>query len=125
MKNYCRGILNFALSRTALPYLNLMFQNYKTNLDSFRIFLSSRKSKINCIKQLREVLLIEKQDEEETVAMKSIFKDITIIFLKFFAPNWIYNSKISQKADHLKYRLRLLRRVRNPQYFTYLQGFPS
>jgi len=123
MKNYCRGIINFALSRIAIKYLMPLLLEQKSDLETFRKFIHSRKNKINCIKQLRKALLAIQEDNVEITAMKNIFKEITIIFLKFFAPNWIYNSKISDKYAHLSYRFKILRRVKNPQHFTYLHGF--
>ena len=123
MKNYCRGITNFALSSMAVPYLLPLLQKRSVDLDTFRKFIKAKKSKINCIKQLRGMLLVTQNDEKQIAAMKRIFKEITIIFLKFFSPNWIYNSNIADKSAHLKYRFKILRRVKEPHYFTYLQGF--
>jgi len=123
MKNYCRGILNFALSRMAVTYLKPILAKYYMNLEDFRKFVNARKTKTNCIKKLREMLLIKPEDNHELAAVKSIFQEIAIIFLKYFVPNWIYNSKISDKYAHLRYRNKILRRVKNPHHFTYLQGF--
>jgi len=123
MKNYCRGIINFVLSPIALKYLNPLLHTHEIDPETFRKFIRSRKSKINCIKQLRKALLPVQEDTLAISILKVIFKEITIVFLKFFAPNWIYNSKISDKYAHLKYRFKILRRVRNPEHFTYLHGF--
>ena len=123
MKNYCRGIVNFARSPMALPYLLPLLKTHKLELGTFKDFIKLKKTKINCIKKLREILLISPNDKDEIIAIKVIFREITIIFLKFFAPNWIYSSQISDKYSHLKYRFKILRRVRNPLYFTYLQGY--
>ena len=125
MKNYCRGIANFAVSQMAVSYLKPLLQKHHIELDAFRKFIRAKKSKINCIKQLREMLLISETEKREVAAMKTVFKEITIIFLKYFIPNWVYNSKITDKFAHLKYRFKILRRVKNPIYFTYLQEFNS
>jgi len=125
MKNYCRGITNFSLSRLAVPYLMPLLQKHKIELERFRKFLQNKKSNINCIKQLRQMLLISPNDSAEATSIKNIFKDLTIIFLKYFAPNWIYNTKIIDKFAHLKFRFKILRRVKEPLYFTYLQGFDN
>ena len=123
MKNYCRGITNFALSDLAIKYLVPLLKKHQLDLEAFRVFIRAKKPKINCIKQLRGLLLVKKDDREEMAAMKDIFREITIIFLKYFSPNWIYNTRIADKYAHLKYRFKVLRRVKNPIYFTYLQGF--
>jgi len=123
MKNYCRGITNFVLSDLAIKYLVPLLEKHQLELETFRVFILAKKPKINCIKQLRGLLLVKKDDREEMAAMKDIFREITIIFLKYFSPNWIYNTRIADKYAHLKYRFKVLRRVKNPIYFTYLQGF--
>jgi len=69
------------------------------------------------------MLPVGNEVSEEELNLKKVFQEICIIFLKFFCVNWLYNSKISEKIAHLKYRFKLLRRVRNPQYFTYLKDF--
>lgn len=123
MKNYCRGMIYFALSDMAIKYLLPLLQKHQIKLETFKAFIKVKKSKINCIKQLRGMLLVTQDDRKEVAALKKIFKEITIIFLKYFSPNWIYNSKITDKYAHLKYRFKILRRVKNQIYFTYLQGF--
>jgi len=123
MKNYCRGITNFASSFMAVPYLLPLLKKHQIDLETFRKFIQAKKSKINCIKQLRGMLLVMPNDKEQVAAMKEVFKEITIVFLKYFVPNWIYNTKIVGKYEHLKYRFKILRRVKEPHYFTYLQGF--
>ena len=125
MKNYCRGIINFSLSNLAITYLIPLLQKHQIELQTFRKFIQAKKSKINCIKQLRQMLLVTPNDNAVTASVKSIFKDLTIIFLKFFAPNWIYNTKIIDKFAHLKFRFKILRRVKEPLHFTYLQGFDN
>ena len=57
--------------------------------------------------------------------MKRVFKAIGIIFIRDFTVNWVYNSKIADKLTHLKYRFKMLRRVQNPEFFTYLEDFGS
>jgi len=121
-REFLESSSNLGLSKIAVFYLNPMLEQSQIDLETYLRFIKLRKNKINCIKQLRNVLLINHDDNDEIAALKTIFKDITIIFLKYFVPNWIYNSNITGKFAHLQYRLKMLRRVRNPLYFTYLQG---
>jgi len=123
MKNYARAMVNFALSPMALSYLNRLIQSVPMTLNTFIEVLDGRKEKIHCIKSLREMLLIESHDSKQTAAFKKVFQGICEVFLKFFCVNWIYNSKVSDKTKHLKYRSKILRRVQSPQYFTYLEDF--
>jgi len=108
MKNYCLGIINFALSPIALACLFLLLKTKKLELDTFKDFIKSNKTKINCIKKLRETLLSSSNDRNEIIATKAIYKEITIIFLKYFAPIWIYSGQISDKYSHLKSRFKTL-----------------
>ena len=138
MKNYARALANFALSNIAIPYLRVLinksFNNKRTKvhqnketteseLCKFRVYIERNKEKVNCIKQLRELLLGDTKDPAETIRFKELFKDISVVFLKFFSVNWLYSSKIGDKVAHLKYRLKLLRRVQNPEFFTHLEEF--
>jgi len=123
MKNYGRAMANFALSSMAQNYLVPILSNLNITLSSFHNYISTRKKSANCIKQLRAMLPLGFDSAEEDVNFKKAFQQICIIFLKFFCVNWLYSSKIAEKIAHLKYRFKILRRVRNPQYFTYLKDF--
>jgi len=75
----------------------------------------------NCIKKLREMLLMGADEGEEDLEFKITFQKICIVFLKFFCANWLYDSKIAEKVMHLKCPFKIMRRGRTPQYFTYLK----
>jgi len=127
IKNYSRALTTFALSSMALSYLETIIakEGSLMTLKDFLDFVKENKKRVNCIKNLREMLLVSSYDNKKIAAMKKVFTRICEIFLKFFSVNWIYNSKISDKMMHMKYRFKMLRRVRNPEYFTYLEGFTS
>lgn len=121
MKNYSRALVKFALSKLAIPYLNDMLVSKAADVQTFRQFIKERRARINCIRSLKELLLIEKGDSERLKDIKTAFQQISEIFLKYFSVNWIFSSKVSDKLVHLKYRFKMLRRIRNPAYFAYLQ----
>ncbi len=124
MKNYANAMVNFALSRIAEPYLYQSPLVRKMPLQLFRQLLASKKRNTNSIKNFRKLLVIdEDQDSEETKTSKGLFKEACTVFLKYFWVNWIYHSKLDDKSKYLKYRGRLLRRVQNPELFTYLETF--
>ncbi len=127
IKNYSRALTTFALSSMALSYLETIIarEGSLLTLKDFLDFVKENKKRVNCIKNLREMLLVSPYDDKKIACMKKVFKKICEIFLKFFSVNWIYNSKISDKMMHMKYRFKMLRRVRNPEFFTYLEGFTS
>ena len=122
MKNYSRALVNFALSKSAKPYLDCIIEKENIAHFDFEWFISSGRRKVNCIKSLREKLLITTDDSERIAGCKRAFRDICVVFLKIFSVNWIFNSKISDRRTHLMYRFKILRRVRNPEHFTYLEG---
>jgi len=123
MKNYGRAMTNFALSTMAKPYLKGITEKLGISLESFQQYIKERKKSANCIKQLRAMLPLGSGEDEENFELKTAFQKICIIFLKFFVANWLYGSKICEKVIHLKYRFKIMRRVKNPQYFTYLKDF--
>lgn len=125
MKNYARAMASFAVSEMALPYLPEILKSENVSLMVFQEIIGERKGKVNCIKSLRELLLVRKQDDQQLASVKRCFQKICATFLKFFCVNWIFHSKINDKKTHLKYRFKILRRVLNPEAFTYLEGFTS
>ena len=123
MKNYARALANFTLSDIAQPYVCLSTQEHDVPKADFDRFVSKDKHELNCIQNLRNKLLISASNTDGEKKCKRVFQSICEIFLKSFSVNWIFNSKVSDKMTHLKYRFKILRRVRNPQHFTYLREF--
>jgi len=125
MKNYASAMVNFALSRMAEPYLARCSWVRGMPPQMFRQLLSSKKRKTNSIKSFRELLVVDEKDCEVTKVVKSLFRETSKVFLKHFSVNWIYNSKLNDKQKYLKYRMKLYRRVENPEQFTYLESFST
>ena len=123
MKNYCRALVNFGVSSLARPYLASEAETIGISYGKFLQILGSKKKNINCIKGLRGLLLQERRDTMNTKAFKTMFQRSCEVFLKYFCVNWIFNSKVDNKIKHLNYRYKILRRVRNPEHFTYLEDF--
>jgi len=122
MKNYCRAFVNFALSDLAIPYLNKR-EEILISTQRFRHILESKRKKVNCIKSLRSLLLHGKHESKEMEAFKYEFQRLCEVFLKYFCVNWIFHSKVADKIKHLHYRGKMLRRIQNPEFFTYLEEF--
>jgi len=123
VKNYGRAMITFALSDMSTLYLNRILSPEDGTVKEFRKYLEREKESLNSIRSLREMLLPLEHDTPKTANFKVVFQKISEIFLKFFSVNWIFNSKINEKSLHLKYRLKFLRRIRNPEHFTYLESF--
>jgi len=122
MKNYSAAMKHFALSHIAVAYLSELPEIEIVSHETFRSILISKK-KVNCIKTLRKLLLQEEGDSRETREFKTLFQKSCLVFIKFFSINWIFNSKLTERSKYLHYRGKLLRRIQNPQYFTYLEDF--
>jgi len=119
LKNYCRAFINFALSSMAQGYLVDEALPYA----KFKQILSLKKKNVNCIKGLRALLLQVESDSKDIKAFKGMFQKCCEVFLKYYCVTWIYNSKVDNRLKHLGYRGKILRRVRNPKFFTYLEDF--
>jgi len=119
IKNYTRAMLSFAVSKTAVPYLQKFVHQEQSvlNLCEFRTFLKNLKEDMNSIRNLRELLIIKALDSEKVVLFKKMLKMICIVFLKFFSVNWIYNSRMNDKFIHLKYRFKILKKIKDPKHF--------
>jgi len=122
VKNYGKAIATFACSNLAEPYLDEHLQEQGISLNDFISYATTAKKAIENIDSFRNVLLIKDQDSEKEVACKKVFQHIGEVFIKNFSANWIYNTKIVHKLTYLKYRFKMLRRLRNPEFFTYLKG---
>ena len=123
MKNYSRAFVNFALSRAADHYVSLSAEEHNITIAYFNRFIRKDKHKINCIQSLRNKLLVFPDDTDTMARCKKAFQSVCVAFLKYFSVNWIYHSKVNDKLTHLKYRFKILRRVQDPQHFTYLREF--
>jgi len=124
IKNYGKALCSFASSSMAIPYLETTIskRGYKNvNIKEFMAYIKVKKESINSIESIRRLLIVSQEDDTINAAYKSIFQDISIIFLKYFAVNWIYNGKLMHKSAHLKFRFKMLRRIQNPEHFTYLK----
>jgi hypothetical protein len=121
VKNYAKAIANFVLSPISLPYLYAILKDKSNSLDEFLDFVKVAKESIQGIDTFRYFLLAQENDSSELRAFKDTFKAISIIFIKYFSVNWIAHSRLKNKLVYLKYRFRILRRITNPDSFTYLK----
>lgn len=122
--NYGKTIASFAASPLALPYLEaiLTTQGKGTlTVSQFQQYALRQKARIGGISSLRSALMIEDGDNEEAAACKRVFQAIGEIFIKYFSVNWIMTGRLKQKLAYLKYRCKMLRRIREPESFTYIK----
>ena len=121
VKNYGRAMSSFAYSEISHPYLEPFAQEEGVTVEGFHEWIQNNKENIDGIERLRWLIIVTQKDSETIASFKRIFQQLCIIFLKFFCVNWIYGGKLTHKQVHLNYRFKMLRRVRNPEMFTYLK----
>lgn len=85
---------------------------------SFMAILRARKRRINSIADLRSFWL---ESEEED--FPKIARILSNIFLRFYSLEYIFNSRISNYAGHVKYRGRLVEALQNPHNFTSIKQY--
>jgi len=124
--NFGKAIATFAMSDLAQPYLIKEIQTKYKGLISptdFLEFVKNSKGSISSIDSLRNMVLVEETDSLMTIVCKKCFQTIAEIFIKCFSVNWIIHGRVTYKLEHLKFRNKMLRRIKNPEIFTYLKGY--
>ena len=119
--NYGKAIASFATSPLAIFYLSPVLEKENTTLSDFVSFVKERKHTIAGIIGLRSLLLVTEKDSERTIIYKKTFQMISEVFIKYFSVNWIIHSRLVFKLVYLKFRHKMLRRVQNPERFTYVK----
>lgn len=119
--NYGKAIISFSTSSVATPYLKDVLQKHNLTRDEFVAFVTRAKESIGGMSSLRSLLLVSESDSEQVVAFKSTFKYISEVFIKYFSVNWIIHGKVTHKMTYLQYRFKMLRRIQDPEHFTYIR----
>lgn len=120
VRNYAKALCSFAISPLAVPYLSILIEeNFpgKVETHQFQRHIKTKKKKVSSISSFKKLLIVKKSDPEREKIHKKLFSEVSIIFLKCFAVNWIFSGKVQYKDEHLKFRHKMLRRVRNPELF--------
>jgi hypothetical protein len=120
VKNYGKAMSAFAASKFCFPYLKDLAKKEGVDENKFLNFIATYKESVDSIDSLRALLILYEDDSKDLVGFKKVFRGLCEIFLKYFSVNWIFNGKMHHKLQHLKYRHKMLRRIRNPEMFTYL-----
>ena len=120
-KNFGRAICSFATSHLAIPYLLPLCEEHKVAPEEFVAYVNKIKGCIDGLHKFRSILMINKDDSKEVVTYKEMFKKVGEIFIKNYSVNWIFSGKVQHKEAHLKFRYKMLRRIRCPELFTYIK----
>jgi hypothetical protein len=122
VKNYGNAIASFAVSELAVPYLGSLLASEGLDLQGFQQYVYEKKNSLTNISNFRTLLKEYHEDGELENAFKRVFKSVAEIFVKYFSVNWIFSGKITYRDEHLRFRSKMLRRIKNPDLFTYLKG---
>ncbi|CAD8099649.1 unnamed protein product [Paramecium sonneborni] len=115
-KNYCKAIITFAQKNQQLCVKILGDQLKATR---FIEHLTSHKNKLLNIKVFSALL---QQSENKThEEFNRTFRIISKIFVKKFAINYIYNSKIIQDNWHTRYRNKIYKAIKCPKKFSHIK----
>lgn len=121
VKNYGRMICTFSLSNMAAPYIKDFLNNSQTasqfNQTNFFQWISDHKRHLSNIEQLKALLPINENEDLETLTFKKLFQQLGRIFIKYFSVNWIFQSRMIYKTTYLKFRMKMLRRINQPEFF--------
>ena len=120
-KNYGKAIASFASSDLATPYIERITATEPCSPTEFLDFIRRNKEQIQGIDSFRAMLLPKETDDAKEAAFKRVFQRISEVFINFFSVNWICHGKMKDKVVYLKFRFKILRRIRNPELFTYLK----
>ena len=119
--NYGKAISSFATSKLATPYITPLITEKGITAQGFQEYVAKSKGEIGGISSLRRLLIISLEDTAEDAIHKKLFQAICEVFIKYFSVNWISHGRMGHKDVYMKYRFKMLRRVQNPEWFTYLK----
>jgi hypothetical protein len=120
-KNFGRAICNFIVSKLGDPYLTPLVKAKNIEVKKYKSFIANKKNTLDGIDQFRELLLPSEEDSQEIKDFKFLFQQQGEIFIKYFSVNWIFDGRLSYKQEYLKFRHKMLRRIKNPHLFTYIK----
>lgn len=119
--NYGKAIASFLASHICLPYLDPQLEQTGVRYLEFIQFIDRSKAAIRSITNFRHLLIVTDKDDAKLAACKRILKALSEVFIKYFSVNWIIHGKVTNKLVYLKYRSKMLRRIQNPENFTYIK----
>jgi len=119
--NYGKAISSFAVTSLAYPYLQVLLEGENAKIERFHNYVKDFKAKIGGISSFRQILIYDDDDTEEIRDFKRAFKSLAETFIKHYCFDWINNGRMSFKEVYLKYRLKLLKKIQEPESFTYLK----
>ncbi|CAD8073099.1 unnamed protein product [Paramecium primaurelia] len=116
-KNYCKSIITFACKNQ-----NLCLEILKDQLKVIKFLekITVYKKQLLNIRIFSSLLQHSEDPEEEE--FRKAFRIISRIFIKKYAINYIFNSKIVQHNWHMRYRQQIYKGVKSPNNFSHIKN---
>jgi len=113
LRNMAKALVGFSLSELALPYLEQIQRKYDEDfsIDSYQDFLKIQGEYVNSLKSFKSLFLSIYAENETEAVYKRVCRRIAVIFLKYFAVNWLFQSNLKNKQLYLKLRFKLLKQI--------------
>ena len=119
VKNFGKAICSFATTPSADMYIDSYIEEKKlvVSKSGFKNYASVMKKICDSIDGFKSVFMGLETDDSKVKDYKALLRLIGEVFIKYFSVNWIYSGKMMYKYSHLRFRFKILRRVRNPELF--------
>ena len=112
-KNYGKQIIKFALHNPSL--LQSQCLSGDKGMEHLMGYLREKKRSMNKISDLRELW--------EDGQYGRVLRVVSMHFLRTRCHAWIYNSRVEDRWNPLKYRPRIIQGVQQPAHFIYLKEY--
>jgi len=111
-KAYCYAMAQFMVKPIAEPYLKGLLDEMHINIETFRDYIALNEKMIKGFDGLVFMLTFREGDSEECKKYKRVLRLGCEVFLKYFAVNWIFHSKMPDTKLYLEYRFKILHKLR-------------
>jgi hypothetical protein len=120
VKNYGKQIIKFIKHPLGKKIAMEQLNGDTKQVGMLALYMKSQ-SEITNMNDFRNILIVREEDGEEIKLYKEAFKAMSIEFVQSYSHNWIFNSnRIADKWSHIYAKPKILRRLKNPEFFTYL-----
>jgi len=121
IKNYVTKMIKFSLEFIDKPESLKLLHN-KNEAGNIKDYLIQFQDEVHTLSLLRKIISITSEDSKSIRLCKRAIQEIFLIFLKFHAIKWIFNSEIKaeKRESHVQLRKRFIFISQNPENFNYL-----
>jgi len=111
-KAYCKAMAQFMVKPIAEPYLRAILEDMQMSIETFRDFIKMNVKHLKGLEGLVFMLTFREGDTEQCKNYKRVLRVGCEVFLKYFAVNWIFHSKMADSRKYLEFRFKILHKLR-------------